>query len=161
MSGTAPGSHQIRVREVPLWMSIRDVLLTLCAWGIIVYFLREALYLAYDYLRYPYFELVNTKAPDLQGMWSDLRKFLILAVCLMLWLVFWAINSIQRLRSAAMVRQPAPLSLQEEAASVGVPEEQLMHGKSNVISTVFFDSQHRVTEVRAQGKTASITPGMP
>ena len=55
--------RRIRVREVPLWMSIRDVLLTLVAWAIICYFLRRGLYLLYDYLRYPYFELVNAKAP--------------------------------------------------------------------------------------------------
>lgn len=151
--------HQIRIREVPLWMSFRDILLTLCAWAIIVYFLREAIELAIDYFRYPYFQLVTTKRPDWHGMWGDLQSFVIFAVCLISWLAFWAFSSKRKLRSSAMVSQPKPLSLAEHAASLDLTEEQLRSCKSSVITTVFFDRQRRITSLRFQERSIGISMG--
>jgi len=151
MNRAEPHPRRIRVRELPLWMSLRDILLTLVAWAIIAYFLREALYLVYDYLRRPYFQLVNAQVPDWQGMWQALQKFVIFAVCLVLWLAFWALYSRKRLRAGSMKPQPKPLSLKEEADSISLPEEQLTRCKSSVITTVFFDAQQRIADLRVSG----------
>lgn len=150
-AGHSP-SRFIRTAKIPSWMALRDVVITLVAWMIIAYFLRRGLYLTYDYLRYPYFELVNAKAPNWPLIWLDLRKFVIFAVCMVLWLTFWAIYSRKKLRKSSMVPQPAPLSLHKHAISVGLSDEQLAGCKSSVITTVFFDPQRRVTELLLQGK---------
>jgi len=143
--------RHILIREVPLLMSLRDVLLTLVAWAIIAYFLRKALYLGYDYLRYPYFQLVNAKAPNWPLIWRDLRKFVVFAVCMVVWLTFWAIYWRKKLKTSSMVPQPDPLSLREHAESIGLTEAQLVQCKSYITTTVFFDTQRQITEIRGQG----------
>jgi hypothetical protein len=144
----------IRIRKVPVWMRIRDILITLLAWLIVAHFMREALHLGYEYLWH--FELVNAKAPNWRGMWDDLHRFVILTACLIVWLTFWALNSRKRLRSASMMAQPDALSLREHAETIGLTEAQLMHCKSYVTTTVFFDTQHQITEIRGQDTRAAI-----
>ena len=149
-----PQPHGIRVLKVPMWMRVRDILLTLSAWLIVAHFMREALHMGYEYLWH--FEVINAKPPNWRAMWDNLHGFLFLAACLILWLTFWAISSRKRLRSASMMPQPDALSLREHAESIGLTEAQLMQCKSYVTTTVFFDTQHRITEIRGQDTRTAI-----
>ena len=100
-------------------MQVRDVLLTVGAWLLIGYFLRDGLYLAYDYFRAPIFELTTATAPDWGELWGRLRGFVLLAAALVAWLAFWALDSRARLQ-ATHSPQPPPLPDRSHAARVGL-----------------------------------------
>ncbi len=131
----------IRTR-VPAWMRVRDVLLTLGAWLLIGYFLREGLYLAYDYFRAPIFELTTATAPDWGEIWGRLRGFVLLAATLVAWITFWALDSRARLQ-ATHSPQPPPLPDCSHSARVGVSEAELAAQRLAKVQTVDIDPAGR------------------
>ena len=122
-------------KRVPAWMRARDVLLTLGAWLLIGYFLREGLYLGYDYLRAPIFELTTATAPDWSEIWGRLRGFVLLAATLVAWITFWALDSRARLQ-ATHSPQPSPLPDGSHAARVGLSEAALAAHRLAKVQTV-------------------------
>jgi poly-beta-1,6-N-acetyl-D-glucosamine biosynthesis protein PgaD len=139
----------IRTR-VPAWMQVRDVLLTLGAWLLIGYFLREGLYLAYDYFRAPIFELTTATAPDWADIWGRLRGFVLLAAALVAWIAFWALDSRARLQ-ATHSPQPPPLRDDALATRVGLSDTELAAWRSAKVQTVDLDSAGHVI-MRADGR---------
>jgi poly-beta-1,6-N-acetyl-D-glucosamine biosynthesis protein PgaD len=132
----------IRTR-LPPWILVRDVVLTLGAWLLIGYFLREGLYLAYDYFRAPIFELTTATAPDWGEMWTRLRGFALLAAALVTWLAFWALDSRARLQ-ATHSPQPPALSDRSHAARVGLSEGELAARRLPKVQTVDIDPAGQV-----------------
>jgi PgaD-like protein len=143
----------IRTR-VPAWMQVRDVLLTLGAWLLIGYFLREGLYLAYDYFRAPIFELSTATAPDWSEVWGRLRGFVLLAATLVLWITFWALDSRARLQ-ATHSPQPAPLPDGKHAARFGLGEAELAAGRLAKVQTVDIDPARQVV-IRLDGRVRNV-----
>ncbi len=115
-TGRPPVEPPIIRTRVPAWMQVRDVLLTLGAWLLIGYFLREGLYLAYDYFRAPIFELTTATAPDWGEMWGRLRGFVLLAAALVAWITFWALDSRARLQATHSPQPRAAARLQPRRA---------------------------------------------
>ena len=146
----------IRTR-VPMWMRVRDVLLTLGAWLLIGYFLREGLYLAYDYFRTPIFELTTATAPDWGEIWGRLRGFVLLAAILVTWITFWALDSRARLQ-ATHSPQPAPLDDLSHAARVGLSEAELAAHRLSKVQTVDIDPARQVI-MRADGRITTPAGG--
>ena len=132
------------LKPLPAWMWARDVLLTLGAWMLIGYFLREGLYLLYDYFRAPIFELTSATAPDWGEVWGRLRGFVVLAAVLVAWITFWAFDSRARLR-ATQSPQPVPLADDSIAAHVGLSESELAVKRSAKVQTVNIDPAGRVS----------------
>ena len=143
----------IRTR-VPAWMRVRDVLLTLGAWLFIIYFLREGLYLAYDYFRAPFFELTTATAPDWGEIWGRLRGFILVAAALVAWITFWALDSRARLQ-ATHSPQPPPLADCSHAASVGLSEAELATWRVAKVQIVDLDLARQVI-MRVDGRVGSI-----
>ncbi len=149
-TGRPPVEPPIIRTRVPAWMRVRDVLLTLGAWLLIGYFLREGLYLAYDYFRAPIFELTTATAPDWGEIWGRLRGFVLLAATLVAWLTFWALDSRARLQ-ATHSPQPPPLSDRSHAARVGLSEAELAAWRLAKVQTVDIDPAGQVI-VRRNGR---------
>ena len=137
-AGRPPVEPPIIRTRVPAWMRIRDVLLTLGAWLLIGYFLREGLHLVYDYLREPMFELTTATAPDWGEIWGRLRGFVLLAAMLVVWITFWALDSRKRLQ-ATHSPQPLPLPDGSHAAHFGLSEAELAARRSAKLQTVDID----------------------
>ncbi|WP_421566951.1 hypothetical protein [Stenotrophomonas sp. PD6] len=100
---------------------MRDVLLTLLAWMLLLYFLRDLVWMvAYWGLA----ALHVSVAPRWQSgeMWRDTLPFLKVVGMLVLWLVVFSIVRwrllTNRLRSAS---EPAPLDAVDQATAFGVP----------------------------------------
>jgi hypothetical protein len=143
----------IRTRA-PTWMQVRDVLMTLGAWLLIGYFLREGLYLAYDYFRAPIFELTTATAPDWGEVWGRLRGFVLLAATLVAWITFWALDSRARLQ-ATHSPQPPPLADSSHAASVGLTETVLTAARLARVQTVDIDPARQVI-MRRDGRLGNV-----
>ena len=153
-TGRLPVEPPIIRTRVPAWMRVRDVLLTLGAWLLIGYFLREGLYLGYDYFRAPIFELTTATAPDWGEMWGRLRGFVLLATALVAWLAFWALDSRARLQ-ATHSPQPPPLADRSHAARVGLSEAELAAWRLAKVQTVDIDPAGQIT-MRMDGRRRDV-----
>jgi len=143
----------IRTR-IPAWMQVRDVLLTLGAWLLVGYLLRNGLYFAYDYFRAPMFELTTATAPDWGELWRRLRGYVLVAAMLVAWITFWAFDSRARLQ-ATHSPQPAPLPDDSHAARVGLSEAELAAWRLAKVQTVDIDPAGQVT-VQMDGRRQDV-----
>ncbi len=137
--------------QIPAWMQVRDVLLTLGAWLLVGYLLRNGLYFAYDFFRAPIFELTTATTPDWAELWNRLRGYVLVAAALVTWITFWAFDSRARLQ-ATHSPQPAPLAADSHAARVGLSEAQLAAWRRAKVQTVDIDPQQQVI-MRVDGRT--------
>lgn len=98
--------------NVSAWVRVRDFVLTLLAWGLLAYLMRETLDLANDYLRYPMFEFTNAEPPDWEEIWGRLQSFsnFVAAHDLAAGLA-WALVRGRRMRATTPEPQPPPLPL--------------------------------------------------
>lgn len=125
-------------RNLPGWMLVRDVVLTLLAWATLAYFLREPIALGIDYFRYPLFELNTTTLPDMALVWKRLRPFAELIVLAMVWLLV----SVQVWRKRALARNvcelPLALPPDQHAALFGLDTRTLLAWQQQRIQIVHF-----------------------
>jgi poly-beta-1,6-N-acetyl-D-glucosamine biosynthesis protein PgaD len=122
----------------PRWVAIRDVFLTLVAWFLLAWLLRDLLYLAYDFFRHPVFELSTAARPDLGVLWTRLRAFVMMSAALILWLALWAVIGRRRLMATGRSRQPASLTIGEEAGRAGIDEKALSEARRFKVTKVLF-----------------------
>jgi len=155
-----PVESRIIRTSVPAWMRVRDVVLTLGAWLLIGYFLREGLFLAYDYLRAPLFELTTATAPDWTDIWSRLRGFVLLAIALVSWITFWSFDSRARLQ-AAHSPQPPPLPDGSRAMFAGLSEAELAAHRVAKVQTVDIDRSGQFVTLDAEVSLAGRLAGGP
>lgn len=129
------------------WVRLRDIFLTIAAWALFFYLIRNGLRLMVDYFSDPIFELTHTHPPDWVTIWSHLDDFLVVSTIAMLWLTLWGLIHRRRLQFA--VRQPSPplLPLAEHAARFDVDAAEAERRRQMKIAVVHFDAAHRVTDV--------------
>jgi poly-beta-1,6-N-acetyl-D-glucosamine biosynthesis protein PgaD len=132
--------------NVPTWMRVRDVVLTLIAWVVLGWLLRDALYLAYDYLRPPLFEL-TARHPELIPGLERLSIFLAIAVGLVACLVLLTLGTHRRLRTAVLSLQPPSLSVAEQAARAGVEERVVTEARGFKIAIVAVREDGSISEI--------------
>ncbi|HEY7292809.1 MAG TPA: poly-beta-1,6-N-acetyl-D-glucosamine biosynthesis protein PgaD [Vicinamibacterales bacterium] len=133
----------------PYWVGVRDALLTLMAWFILAWLLRDLVYLAYDFLRPPRFEL-TIAAPDLGALWERLQYFVMASATLIASLALWAAIDRRRLLEAERIPQPSPLTIGDEAHRAGVDEKSIGEARTHKLTKVIF---------RADGSIASFQEG--
>src|SRR5579864_3082550 len=80
----------ITAARLPRWMFGRAVALTVLAWILLGWLLRDPIYLIYDFFRHPILELTSAQPPDWVMFWSRIRGFVILAASLAGALTLWA-----------------------------------------------------------------------
>ena len=136
--------------NVPAWVRLRDVVLTLLAWALLLYLMRETLHLLHDYLRAPIFEFTNATPPDWEELWGRLRPFSYFVAALTLWLLFWALTRGRRMRDTAPVAQPASLATKQHAAAFGLESAAVARWTEARILVVHFDAQGHVSHAEAK-----------
>jgi poly-beta-1,6-N-acetyl-D-glucosamine biosynthesis protein PgaD len=131
--------------QLPAWMRLRDLLLTLAAWGLLLYLMSDTLRLAHDYLRPPVFEFNSLEPPDWLELWGRLRPFFGFVAALVLWLLFWALVRGRHMRTTTPVPQPAPLTLAAHAAGFDLDAATLESWPEARRLTVHFSADGRVS----------------
>jgi cytochrome bd-type quinol oxidase subunit 2 len=129
---------------------VRDLLLTLAAWGLLFYLMSDTLRLAHDYLRPPRFEFSSMEPPNWRELWERLRPFFGFVAVLVLWLLFWALVRGRRMRATAPVPQPAPLALAVHAAGFGLEEATLAPWREARCLVVHFSAAGQVSHGEAK-----------
>ncbi len=132
------------------WVRLRDFVLTVLAWALLAYLMRETLDLAHDYLRYPIFEFTNAEPPDWVELWGRLRPFWHFIALLTLWLLFWALVRGRRMRATAPEPQPAPLVLAAHGADFGLEESALARWREARVLVVHFDASGQVSHAETE-----------
>ena len=142
-----PAPPLIQAKGVPPWLVVRDLVLTAIAWLAIIQSMRLGIYLLYDYFSPPIFEVTRAALPHFLEIWNPLKGFVLGAVCLVIWLAFWALYGTRRFRAKPPAPQPTPLSLKEHTHYFGVNEQELARWRSYRIAMVAFNTDHRVAGV--------------
>lgn len=131
--------------DVPGWVRVRDVLLTLLAWVVLVWVLRDGLELTVDCLSPPRFEFTHLSPPNLLELAARLAGFLYFIGALLGWLVFWAVARGRRLRLSAPVAQPQPLTLAAQSADFELVADTIAPWRDARVLVVNFDKRGRVS----------------
>jgi hypothetical protein len=134
----------VRGENLPAWVRVRDVAITVAAWALLLYWMRGALLLIADWLAPPMFELTRYPEPDWPRIWLVLSPFLAAAAVLAAWLYYWSIRRRRILRHGVESEQPAPLDLRAHAAQFGVAPEAVAAFRGLRIATVRFDAASRL-----------------
>jgi len=104
---------------------LRDLVLTLVAWTLVLVLLRDFIRVSYDYLKYPHFEL-SEPAPTWDILLGIFLRHHFILSGLVLWVLSWAfIFSYRRRTLLRHKAQPPAVRLSELAASSGIPEGEL------------------------------------
>jgi poly-beta-1,6-N-acetyl-D-glucosamine biosynthesis protein PgaD len=131
--------------RVPGWVRLRDLLLTIAAWGVLFYLMSDTLRLVNDYLRPPAFQFSSLEPPNWRELWGRLRPFFLYVAPLVLWLLFWALKRGRIMRATAPVAQPVPLALATHAAGFGLEEAAIAPWREARCLVVHFDAAGRIS----------------
>jgi hypothetical protein len=127
--------------EVPGWVRLRDVILTLLACWALLWVLRDGVELTIDYLSPPRFEFTSVSPPNLLELAARLEGFLYFIGALFGWLIFWALARGRRLRWSAPVSQPQPLTLAAQSADFGLVADTVAPWRDARVLVVHFDER--------------------
>jgi len=134
----------ISAERVPAWVRARDLVMTLAAWVVLVYWIRGALLLIGDWLSYPFFELSSQPSPDWKRIWATLAPFVATAALLAAWLVYWALSRRKILMRQRAMLQPATLDPGVHADRYGLRAADLAALRELQVVTVHFDANGAV-----------------
>ena len=140
-------------RKVGPIIRVRDTVLTVIAWIILVALLWEFCYLLWDYFSYPVFQLSRTHSLDWHAFVDRIGGFASLSLLLVLWLTFWGFLRHRELRRTQDPRPVPPLPLSDHAAVFGIPPETVELWRQTQVVVVQFDASNRLANVTAK------TPG--
>lgn len=132
----------------PLIILLRDIAITIGAWFMLFYLLRDVALLAWDYLSHPIFELTVSTAPDWPVIWSLLAPFAGYSAVLVSWLLYWGYVSRHHLADARHKPQPSALSVAEHAQSLGLPPEQVRTWQTRRALVVNFDDAGNIRSIQ-------------
>jgi hypothetical protein len=93
--------------RVPRVVLLRDLLLTILAWCVFTWMLRDAILLTIDWFREPFGQLTYLQAPDWPHLWQRLRNYVEVAALLAAWLGFWAVYRSKALRPTGQTQVAA------------------------------------------------------
>jgi poly-beta-1,6-N-acetyl-D-glucosamine biosynthesis protein PgaD len=134
----------IEFTRAPWYVRVRDILLTLIAWAFIIYLLWDGLVLVVDYFSKPIFQLTKKAPPDWVKVWHELETFLIVAAVGMTWIALSGCIRRRRLRLAARVTPPPPLTLEEHAAIFALQPRDIEHWRKIKTVVVEFGPNSRI-----------------
>jgi poly-beta-1,6-N-acetyl-D-glucosamine biosynthesis protein PgaD len=116
----------IQSHSVPLIIKLRDDLITVLAWVVLIIVLHDLWWLLYDYLSDPIFELTKQQAPDWDLIWQKISGFVYRAGILMCWIIGFGAAR-YALKMNTRVQQPREVNPEELAALYGQTSAEIKH----------------------------------
>jgi hypothetical protein len=138
----------INSEAVSVWVRVRDVLLTAGAWLIIGFTIHNLLWIIFDYLSDPIFQLTTVAPPNWMAMWQKISGFVYIALGLIAWICFLSslrknlINSTQYIKTL-----PASVEIRELEIGLGVLPSDAEHWRELRSVQVFVNGDNRVYKI--------------
>lgn len=149
----------VTAATVPAWVRVRDLVMTIMAWGVFFWFMGQAIEAVIDYFSYPVFQFTDGRAPDWTELWKRLQPFVAVAGVLVAWLVFWGASRRHYMRQTAVMRQPQPLPLAEHAARWSVDPNDVEAWRALKIAVVEYDAHDNIVDVAPARQTVAAVAG--
>ena len=148
--------------KITPFIRLRDAILTLIAWILVVALLFELFAWLWDYFSYPIFTLSRTHSLRLTGLLDRIGNFALISVLLVSWLTFWGFVRRTELRRNYDQRPVPPLQLRDHAAVFQIQPEAIEKWRQIQVVVVEFDAANRLENVTAKTPTSvSIDPLTP
>jgi poly-beta-1,6-N-acetyl-D-glucosamine biosynthesis protein PgaD len=143
-----PPSHPwppiIESARAPLSARVRDFVLTVAAWALFLYFIRNAAAIAVGDVTTPILALATMHPREWLDLAYNLRYYLLTASVMMAWVVSWAFRRRRQLRQTARVKSPIHLPMAQHAASFGLKPETLEAWRESKVVVIQFDQEGHV-----------------
>lgn len=139
--------------DVPVWIQVRDALLTVGAWGVLIWLAQDLWLHALDLITPPFFVTTFSAAPDWVQILADLRPFLILAEILLVFLLLTAVGRRRHLQRQGVEQPPAALAwdthLADPIAAIEDPGSRQPQAWHEGVITITFNDKAQVSGVKA------------
>ena len=127
---------------------MRDILLTIGAWFIIIFTLHNLLWLIFDYLSDPIFELSTAAPPHWSEIWIRLSWYVYCAIGLVAWICFLAIIRRKIINATKYIKTlPSAVEMNELDATLGVTPAEVDRWHELRSVQVFVNEDNRVYKI--------------
>ena len=138
----------INADHVQVWARMRDILLTIGAWLIILSTLHSFIWLILDYLADPIFELSTSAPPQWSQIWLRLSWYVYCAIGLVAWICFLAIIRRKIINATKYIKTlPSPVEMNELDVTVGVTPTDVDRWHELRSVQVFVNEDNRVYKI--------------
>ncbi len=133
---------------VSIWIRLRDIVLTVGAWLIIGLTIHNLLWLIFDYLSDPIFQLTTIAPPNWSAIWRKMSGFIYIALGLIAWICLLASLRSNLIKSTQFIKTlPAAVEMRELEIELGVLPEDVEHWHELRTVQVFINSDNRVYKI--------------
>ena len=133
---------------VSIWIRLRDIVLTVGAWLIIGLTIHNLLWLVFDYLSDPIFQLTTIAPPNWSAIWRKMSWFIYIALGLIAWICLLASLRSNLINSTQFIKTlPAAVEMRELEIELGVLPEDVEHWHELRTVQVFINSDNRVYKI--------------
>jgi magnesium-transporting ATPase (P-type) len=145
---TASWPPIIRSDVVSRWIRVRDITLTVGAWLIIGFTIHNLLWLIFDYLSEPIFQLTTVAPPNWSAIWRKMSWFVYIALSLVAWISLLAALRSNIIKSTKYIKTlPASVEMKELEKDLGVLPADIEHWHELRSVQVFVNSDNRVYKI--------------
>ena len=138
----------INADHIPLWVRMRDILLTIGAWFIIIFTLHNLLWLIFDYLSDPIFELSTAAPPRWSEIWIRLSWYVYCAIGLVAWICFLAIIRRKIINATKYIKTlPSAVEMNELEISLGILPADVEHWHELKSVNVYINEDNRIFKI--------------
>ena len=133
---------------VSIWIRLRDIVLTVGAWLIIGLTIHNLLWLVFDYLSDPIFQLTTIAPPTWSAIWRKMSGFIYIALGLIAWICLLASLRSSLINNTQFIKTlPAAVEMRELEIELGVLPEDVEHWHELRTVQVFINSDNRVYKI--------------
>lgn len=138
----------INSNAVSIWIRLRDISLTVGAWLIIGFTIHNLLWLIFDYLSDPIFQLTTVAPPNWTAIWRKVSWFIYIALGLITWICLLASLRRKIINSTKYIKTlPAAVEIRELEIGLGVLPTDVEHWRELRSVQVFVNGDNRVYKI--------------
>jgi len=138
----------INSNAVSIWIRLRDISLTVGAWLIIGFTTHNLLWLIFDYLSDPIFQLTTVAPLNWTAIWRKVSWFIYIALGLIVWICLLASLRRKIINSTKYIKTlPAAVEIRELEIELGVLPADVEHWHELRSVQVFVNGDNRVYKI--------------